>query len=602
MTPITLSIEQLKEYMINGKRHKCYDDTVKIADRLRLHADGESAGTLISERRPSESEEIQKYRQKIFVAITEGSISKILTCLAKIRKSPDWSIRFDANKQPGGIIEGETLEEYTDKNLPDFTSVTNWMFNLCMKSYLVDPNAVCLVMPIELRRGYVFDAATYVRPIPIVFNSDQVYDYVPEEYALLYSTDKSEYGEGKAKRYDGHVFYFVNTDVIIRYEQTDDKGTMTAVYEYKHLLGELPVFKLKGVVYKTADRTVIFKSRINPIVPRLNEAVREYSDLQAEVVQHVHSTFWYYGGQTCSDCKGLREIATDKGPVKCEKCKGAGRIPLSPFQSIEVAPPSITDTLVNIPTPPAGYVQKNVDIVKVQDERIEKHIWHALSAINMEFLAQVPLSQSGEAKKVDRQEVDTFVNGIAEDIVVIMDRVYYFIAEYRYRSKVSDKRARRDMLPSIAVPDRFDILSSEYLLQEVQAARTAKLNPVSQNALEVEYTNKKFCNDPDVRDMVKAVLTLDPFSGITDDDKLLRLQNKGISQEDYVISCNVFPFVNRAVVETPGFLGLDSTKQREIMKKYAQEKIKENSARANVMGQLDPMPNPNPNNQPTPAV
>lgn len=576
--PTDLTSEFIAPYINKGKRHKSYTETCKIASDIKVHSDGENAGDLIDERRPSESEAIKNYRKKIFVAITEPVISKIITALGKIRRSSDWAIKYDKSKIPGTIIEDETPEKYFEENYPVFGSVTKWVFDVLLKSYIVDPNSVILIMADKSP-----DTITYKKPIAIIFDSEHVYDFVEDEYAILYSTDKSEYKlDNGMVMDDGDVIYAINSQVIQRWEQINSKKDMSLASEFKHDLGKMPAFKVGGLIYKTKDKAVIYKSRISPTIPHLKEAVREYSDLQAEVVQHIHSEKWTYQTQKCSICSGLGKINSESKIITCTECKGQGTVPTSPYSVVTMQLPKIGEQ----PIPggvPMGYVQKQIDIVKIQDERVDKHKYQALSAINMEFLAEVPMAQSGVAKNVDRDELNTFVYSIAEDIVALMDKIYAFAIDLRYDKTVPNGKQRKFLRPNISVPQNFDLLSSDYLLKELKSAKDAKLNPVTLIALEVEYACKKFNNEPLVRDELKAVLELDPLPGITEDEKLLRLQNDGIEEADYVLSCNIYSFVRKAIDEDKNFLTYPLKEKKKVMEKYAQEVIRKNSSESGIM-------------------
>ncbi len=575
--PTTSTAGILKPYMQNGKRHKAYNETVKIAKELRIHSDGEDAGDLISERRPSESAEIKKYREKIFVAITEPVVSRIITSLSKIRRSSDWSIKYDVSKFSKSITEGETIQDYCEENYPSYESVTKWTFDVLLKNYLVDPNAVIAVIydPTGI------DATTYKQPIAVIFNSEQVYDFVENKFAVLYSTDKSEYQIDGTTMYDGDVYYYIDDTRVQRWEQTDAKKTMALKYEYLHNQSKMPIFKIKGLFYKALDNVNIYKSRINAVIPHLKETVREYSDLQAEVVQHIHSEKWFYQTQKCNTCNSTGKLIVEGKTITCNKCNGSGYATTSPYDNIKVPLPEPGTQAVAMP--PAGYIQKQVDIVKIQDERIDKHKYQALAAINMEFLAEAPLNQSGTAKQVDRDELNTFVNSIAEDLVSIMDKIYYFINEYRYFTVVADKKVRKDMLPKIAVPQNYDLLSSDYLLQELNTAKTAKINTVSLIALEIEFANKKFNNDTSVRDELRCVLELDPLPGLTEDEKIIRLQHDGITRDNYVLSSNISTFVKRAISENDKFLSINMTDKRIFLQKYIDETLIFNSTAQQII-------------------
>ena len=143
------------------------------------------------------------------------------------------------------------------------------------------------------------------------------------------------------------------------------------------------------------------------MLPSLDEAAREYSDLQAEVVQHIHSNMWTIAGQDCPKCSGIGKVKKDGQPVACGDCKGEGVMPMSPYKNITIKRPKLDDD--KIPTPPVGFVEKNTEIVKIQDERISKHYLRALESINMEFLAKTPLNESGKAKEIDKEELNNFI-------------------------------------------------------------------------------------------------------------------------------------------------------------------------------------------------
>jgi hypothetical protein len=172
-----------------------------------------------------------------------------------------------------------------------------------------------------------------------------------------------------------------------------------------------------------------------------------------------------------------------------------------------------------------------------------------------------------------------------------MDLVYKISVGLRYTDVISDKKVLAGLAPKISVPQNYDLLSAGYLLQELQTGKTAKLNPITLVAMEVEYANKKFNNDPTVRDEVKTVLELDPFPGSSEDEKLTRLQNGGITEKDYVLSSNIYTFVRRAVEDKKGFLQMKLTEKKKIVEAYAADIVKANSV-ANAI--LDPNPNPNP--------
>jgi len=63
----------------------------------------------------------------------------------------------------------------------------------------------------------------------------------------------------------------------------------------------------------------------------------------------------------------------------------------------------------------------------------------------------------------------------------------------------------------------------------------------------------------------------------------MRLSNNGISQEDYILSCNINSFVEKAIAEDENFLTLDAKQQKEKLMVY----VKEITAKTTMNGQLN---------------
>jgi hypothetical protein len=529
-----------------GQRHSHYKAAVSMEEALEVHADGDYPGDLIEERRPAESVEIQNYRRKIFVPITKPVFSKVMNSLQKIRKSPDWSITFPADLPPS-IAEDESPEMYIMRRFPRNGSITNWMFAVGLKQYLIDANAVVFTLPTR------FEVAEneYYEPYPMIFESEYILDYKEGQYYLL-------------KEDDGDGYWLIQPDVIQRFEVVE--RVPREVFQMENPLGYMPVRHMYGLVVENYKDGALYESRISGIVPKLNEAVREYSDLQAEIVQHIHSTMWAFQPQQCGRCKGVGEIPRENSaPVKCPSCEGKGLMPLNPYEHLILAPPRPGDN--SVPTPPIGYVQKQTDIARLQEERIRQHVYDALAAINMEFLAETPLSQSGVAKQVDREELYSFVHSIAEDIVRIMDEVCYDICAWRYGGITADINS---LIPYIHVPERFDMLSGKVLVEELSQMVASKVDPAIINAAQIELAGKKF-NDSAIKDMVVLKLKLDPFAGVPEEAIAMQQALGAINRSDLIIHANINRFVTRALDSVAGFNELSYEQQMAVMQGYAAE-------------------------------
>jgi len=164
------------------------------------------------------------------------------------------------------------------------------------------------------------------------------------------------------------------------------------------------------------------------------------------------------------------------------------------------------------------------------------------------------------------------VHAIAEDLVRVLDKVYYLIGRHRYSTQYTPEQII-NMMPMVSVPEKYDILNTSYYDEQISSAIKNKLSAPIINAMEVAYATKAFNNDPKVAEHVGLILKLDPLAGISEDDKMSRLSNGGITQLDYVTSSNINKFVDAAIEANNGFLELDIVKQKDVITKMAQAQI-----------------------------
>lgn len=580
---------------------------VELAEKLRVHADGKMPRTLITERRPNESDKIKEYREKIYVPITKRTISKVFSSLEKIRRSQDWNVQYDAEKVQTLIKDDETLEQYCEFNYTHFTSITNWAFSVLLRKYLIDANGIVAVIPEQMPES----TTEYVKPVAMFFDSEQIMYYVEGECVVLKSRDTSTYYTHGGRRVNngGAIYYVLTKNEFAKYEQISAKEFDESCI-YRHDIGELPAFKVGGVYHSRKNNDTIYESRIAGMIPSLDEAAREYSDLQAEILQHIHSEKYVFANNDCPVCNGTGQeyiIEKDektgedvvKGTKVCHHCHGRGSVSnVSPYGEYVINAAKFGEQ--QLPTPPIGYVTKSTDIAKFEDEHVRQHIYDALAAINMEFLAETPLSQSGVAKAYDKDELNNFVNAVAEDIVRILDNIYMFINEYRYNTLIANPDDRKAMLPKINVPTKYDILNTSVLMAELKNARDAQAHPMILRELEIDYAKKQFNTDPEIAHMIETTFNLDPLFGMSDESKMTMLQNNGITELDYIVSCNITAFVLRAIREDKDFYSRDYKKQMDVLKKYAEEVQKANEPvnAPTFADVVDNSSNPNPDDEP----
>lgn len=563
------------------KRLPTYRESVDLHNRLRVHADGEMPISIIKKARPHESDNVKDYRVSIYEPETQNPVERVLGVLEKIRRSPDWMIRFD-NEAPAIINEEETLEKYLTEKYPVYGHIEDWLFQEALKNLALDANSIIAVIP----KNWNVGGTEYIEPVAYIYNAKTVIDYQPEDYVLIKSEEFSsllpaEIQEQKRVTADaiktddfimGQVYYYIDKVSYIKYElNSQDKYEITA--RYPHRIGQLPAFQMPGKFVRRVGNNIVKKTLLYAMVPHLNKAARESNDLDAGVIKHLHLKEWEINNNPCSNCEGTGKVSDPvQGIVKCGKCEGSGyATSRGPLGKIVVRPAAIGDQ--NIPTPPMGYVDLNPEILKIANDRVHEHIYKALAAVNMEHLAETQLNQSGVAKQYDGDEVNNLIYAFAGDLVTVLTTVNYFITELRYQIVNREERAK--MRPIVPIPEKFDVVNTSFLLGEYQIGKNAGLSDIILAEMQKEISQKKFYSNPKVADFVRTVMDVDPFPALTIEEKSM-MEGQGLAtKEDVILSNYISDFVRQAMEDNDNFNKKSIKEKRDILMKFVKEKMVE---------------------------
>jgi len=556
-------------YIIDGNKHSYYDYTVQHAAEMSVHIKGDQPGALLNDYRPNEPAEIHGYRLRIWQPITKSSSKRAISVIQRINNSRYYSIDFPA--QPDSITD--TLETYLTTNYPRFDSLIHWLFDVALKDMLNDPNGVVAVLPIDLD----VPDNEYYQPYTFCYRSDQVIDKGENYYTILLD-EKSPVKVGQVEKMEGNIYYVFTETQLIEFRQVgvkaDDKYEQTTLLTYN--LSDPPVFELGGE-YVSGTYPMIYESFMSGILPFWNDAVREYSDKQANFVQHVYlervEMQVRCDARGCvpqEELQGMYGIKSGDGCKVCERCSGTGYISgRSPYGITVVKDKDWKEGQEKMEFPGVTYIDKPTEIVTLLTDDIKELIKKGFEAINMDILNEVGENQSGVAKTIDRSDLDSFLLSISNRLFNIYSMAAYYIGYFRYSNVLQDWQS---YLPEVNKPTNFDVLTSGMLADILQAAKQAKLNPHLIDELEKDYVNKQFGSNEKLRRKHTLYIELDPLSNVSEEDKYTRLINGGITRTDYIVSSNIKQFVNRALQEQD-FLELERSEQLAILREYASEQV-----------------------------
>ena len=546
------------------------DSEVKEYLNFQIYSDNKYPLELIDKQRPNEQLEVKAYRKEIYQPVFSEVFDRVLNALGKIFRSDGFFLKYPNQADFTKIADSEKLDVYLTNHFTHSKSLMNWCAQVAMKQYIIDANGVCIIWANETE-----DATEYKKPLPYIVNVDRILYYF-EGHSIIYN------GEERNEYYSLDAFSWS------KWKQ-NKSGKIVLEEQIIHGLGIMPAFTLGGIVESEEKLGREYESRFKAMLPWLNVATIEFSDLQAEITMHMHSKEWAYQDAQCPDCRGTGyglNKQNEKVPCTNTKCKG-GYVGHSPYDIIRVRPAQTTMGETPAPIPPGGYIQKQTEIARLQAERIDAHRYRALSAINMQFLEQAPVAQSGIAKAYDRDETNNTFYGVATDLAQIMEKTAYFVAKWRYNLIYSNDEIKA-MCPICVVPNTFDIVGSGYLIDEVKQAKDSGLNDSVIAQIEREFITKRFPNDEKLRNILIDSYDLSPMSGLSEDDMALRKSNDGATQQDYIISCYITDFIQKAYQEYPDFKNKTIDEQNKILAGYADVKIAEINAKKKLQVQIQP--------------
>jgi hypothetical protein len=529
---------------------------------FKYYSDSEYPKELIDKQRPNEHEIVKKYREETYQPVFAEVFDRVLNALNKIQRADGFYLKYPPNVWPK-ISKEEDLETYLTYHFTQSKSLMNWAFQVGLKQYIIDANGVCIVWS-----EAVSIPTEYRKPLPYIINSDKILYYY-ENHSIVYREDEKE-----------HILYSIDKFSWSKWKRKKNNKGYELVEETPHNLGIFPGFSLGGVIEEEYKLKREYESRFKAMLPWLNVATIEFSDLRAEITQHIHSTVWIWQDEQCPTCSGVGYLIKDNDKVPCTnmRCKG-GQIPVSPFETLRIRPTKSQLGEQAPPTPPMGYIQKQTEIAELQDRRINEMRYRSLAAVNMQFLEVMPTAQSGVAKAYDRDETNNTFYGVASDMGQIMEKIAYLCAKWRYIEIYPTDADIRAMVPKCIVPNTFDIIGSQLIVEEIKTAKDSTLNDAVLSEMELEYIKKRFPNDVMLQNKMKDAFSLDPASGKSDEQKGYLVSNKLMSKQDAITSTYIFDFIDRAYSENENFHSLTKVEKQKVLSTFADEKLKDISTK-----------------------
>lgn len=578
-----MNLDTISQYLKgNPKTYPFYDAAVKLAEKLRVHVDGAFPVGLTEKLRPHETAVQQEYRKNNFKAITKPAVNSIVVSIRKINKADDF--QFTYPDMPARVAEEKSLKTYLEEDFPFDNSLRNWLFKLRLFDLLGDPNGVVVVLP----SNKPANEAEFVNPYPYFFPSERVLDFVEGHLCVVESDQKSLLTGQNASNATGRILWLVDTDAMTKATQVGDAQQNRYELEvYNHFaIGWLPAFKMAGgkVCSARENGQRLHESIIHPCLDYFDLALERQSDFQIQLVYHVHSEAWEYTVNKCTACMHTGKEMVDGKSVTCRTCNGSkwvspGTTPLGITRFTPDANTIGGQERPGISPPHKGYIEKPLPPTELLKQQVKDDILSGMEALNVEYAKSTPLTISGEAKKVDRQEVNGFYSDIAQHLVEnILRPVVYYIACMRY-GMLLGQAAIDDIIPNIPVPQEFDTSSVDEMALQVKEAVEAEMDASIVFERQRQYAAKAFGKDSMQYKMVTVASQHDPLPFKTEDDRMTVLANGGCSQSDYILSAKFNYFVTVVSEKDEAFFDKSFDEQKKALFAIVDQEAAEQEAK-----------------------
>jgi len=509
-----MNIEQIPAILNDERYHpKKYEHWNRVRETMFIHTRGRNPERILTQRRPNEDPEVQKYRLSIYEPITKGSMNRAIDKLFRIFQNANFSISVS-----------DELNTYLSEKKFNGQFFYSYIQKFIMRRMIEDPNGFLAWIP---SGDGLTDPSKKVDVEPVLIMSDQI--KVLDENIITWENENEHSIVRVNGRNvdDGCVYYSLTESGYYRHEQFGSKidRKFNTVLIYEHNIGMVPAIVLGG---DYTDEN-FFDSYFSAFVPFANEAIRQYSDWTAVMTT---SAFPYREemAESC-DAKGCRNgivynSDTDEHD-RCGTCKGSGRvISRSPFGVFirEKGNSAMGETTSSEPM--LRFISPPVDIIKYSGEAWETLLRKAEDALH---LTTIDEAQSGTAKQIDREDSFSQLTKISNNVFdEIIYRSLVFIEKYRNVVEPSD--------PIIVKPISFSMKSESDLIDEITKL-SDKNAPV---AFLVESTKdlarKRFSGNKSVSRIVEILVSYDPIFNLNTKDKQMLLASGTIRKDDLLKS------------------------------------------------------------------
>lgn len=405
----------------------------------------------------------------------------------------------------------------------------------------------------------------FAEPYPFEASSEMAIDFAFERGQLEYLTVKTGndltcYQKNfsstlKKTGEEGTVEQALPTELIPN-ERVLINGEYWIYQEYYHNLGEI---KAKRAGYKrdkiTAGNTFVWP--YEAAEPYLMKSLKVVSELDLTAANVAFPVTARYSDEcNAPGCGGTGWV---DGMV-CGSCKGTGHktTPTSVMEEIVVSPmPTSPDNMLDL-SKLYTHISPDVSILQWQEAYVERLEEKCIAAdLNSEMYNKKEIQQTATGKSIDQQN--------ANDVVY---KYFRFYAEFwRFTVfAVADIMGKSDGLNAqIIVSKDLKLKTINELMDDLKQANDAGAGPATRQAIEWDIMRIVSTDSPHEFEEWEVKERFNPFSGYTEDQKMVWAQSPLVPMAQRVLYANLGYIFDQIEFKTPNFYKMPYAEQKILV-------------------------------------
>ena len=548
------------------RTHPNYKRTVALAKRYTALATGEGIEAYMKPYSRREDKDLFAARCEITNQITPSIISNLFAGTEKAFRS---HYRRELGYGDGENADTKTAEfEAMLAKYAGGMGVDGFLKERLLELNATDPNA-WLVQEWKDFDNYLEYADVY----PFEASSEMAVDYYLERGDLQYLTVRTTipnaenpdkplkkltcYQKNFAStlRQTGRTSGIFNKTILENEGEIMIEGEVWIYNEFVHNLGEV---KANRAGYKR-DKVTNGSTYVWPIEaaePFLMKSLKVVSELDLTAANVAMPISIRYG----DECNAPGCSGGYVGESTCRSCEGTGKkkSPTSVLEEIVVTPmPSSQDGMLDL-SKMLIYVSPDVSILQWQQQYVKELATDCRRAyFNSDIFDAKQVQETATGKSIDQQN--------ANDVVYKFFRFYADIWQFTVYA-IADITAKRDGLTAQIIVSRdLKLKTLNELMADLESANASGAGPAARQAIEWDMMRIIYADSPREFAEWEVKERFNPFSGYTEDAKMVWAQSPLVPMSQRVLYANIGYIFDQITTENATFYKLPYPTQRDVV-------------------------------------